>query len=477
MLHYDLEHISGRSLYEKLTDCIRTDIRNGVLRAGTKLPSKRRAAVELGVSVVTVQGAYDQLLAEGYITSVERSGYFVAQIESRPSETPPPVRGALEEASDGTAPFETVPSPAPRAEDRNVIDMVQSALSPDLFPLSVWTRLSHRVYSDEGANLLRRVPYNGLLPLREAIADILFEIRGIRTTPENIVVSAGNEQLYSVLLAYFGRDAVFGVEDPGHRLISRLYEENGAAVRYLPLDEHGVMPEALERSGANILHISPAHHFPTGVVTPIGRRQELLAWAERQGGYIIEDDYDSEFRMAGRPIPSLQEMDRAGRVIYINTFSKTIAPALRIAYAVLPPALAADYRDRFGFLSCPVTAAEQLILANFIREGYFERHINRMRTRYRTLRDALLTAIQSSPKAHRYKVTQADGGLHFLLHIDTACPDSALREAAAAAGIRVHCLSDYAHTPADTHTLVISYAGLPEGLVGEFVGRLDGLEI
>ncbi len=467
MLRYDLEHIPGRSLYEKLTDCIRTDIRNGVLRAGSKLPSKRRAAVELGVSVVTVQSAYDQLLAEGYITSVERSGYFVAQIESRPAENPVPVHPAAQ----------TLPSRGAPREDRDVIDLVQSALSPDLFPLSVWTRLSHRVYSDEGANLLRRVPYNGLLPLRVAIADILFESRGIRTTPENIVVSAGNEQLYAALLSYFGRDAVFGVEDPGHRLISRLYEENGAAVRYLPLDEHGVIPDALEASGAGILHISPAHHFPTGVVTPIGRRQELLAWAERRDGYIIEDDYDSEFRMAGRPIPSLQEMDRGGRVIYINTFSKTIAPALRIAYAVLPPALAADYRERFGFLSCPVTAAEQLILAAFIREGYFERHINRTRTRYRALRDALLTAIQGSPKAHRYKVTQADGGLHFLLRIDTDRTDSDLREAAAAAGIRVHCLSDYAHKAEDTHTLVISYAGLPEGRVEEFVGRLDGLGV
>lgn len=465
MFHYDLERLPGRSLYEKLTDCIRRDIRAGVLPAGTHLPSKRRAAADLGVSVVTVQGAYDQLLAEGYITSRERQGYFVAQIElSPPSAPPPPI-----------APITKREPPI----DEDIIDLVQSALSPDLFPLSVWTRLSHRVYNEEGANLLRRVPYNGLLPLRTAIADILYESRGIRTTPDCIVVSAGNEQLYSVLLSYFGREAIFGVEDPGHRLIARLYAENGATVRPLPLDAYGVHPDAPEQAGVNILHISPAHHFPTGVVTPIGRRQELLRWAERaEGRYIIEDDYDSEFRMAGRPIPALRQLDTAGRVIYINTFSKTIAPALRIAYAVLPPALAADYRERFGFLSCPVTAAEQLILAAFIREGYFERHINRMRTRYRALRDRLLAAIASSPRADRYTVSQADGGLHFLLHIRTELTDAALREAANAVGIRVLCLSDYAHTPADTPrtgTLVISYAGLPEARVAEFVNRLDRL--
>ncbi len=473
MFHYDLERLPGRSLYEKLTDCIRRDIRSGVLGAGAKLPSKRRAAADLGVSVVTVQTTYDQLLAEGYITSRERSGYFVAQIEQRAtvSDTAPP-----------TAPASAMPPPLSGATDEALspplIDLVESALSPDLFPLSIWTRLSHRVYSDEGANLLRRVPYNGLAALREAIAAILYESRGIRTTPDCIVISAGNEQLYAALLTYFGRTAVFGVEDPGHRLIARLYTANQATVRPLPLDSCGVIPAALEASDTTVLHISPAHHFPTGVVTPIGRRQELLDWAERAPGrYIIEDDYDSEFRLSGRPIPSLQQMDTAGRVIYINTFSKTIAPALRIAYAVLPPAIAADYREHLGFLSCPVTAAEQLILAAFIREGYFERHINRMRTRYRALRDRLLAAIAASPRAGRYTVLEADSGLHFCLRIQTTLTDSALTAAAAAVGVRVRCLSDYAHAPtADSHTLIISYAALPEPHVSELAARLDRID-
>ena len=474
MFHYPLETLPGRSLYEKLTDCIRHDIRTGALPAGTHLPSKRRAAADLGVSVVTVKSAYEQLVAEGYITSEERRGYYVAQLD-------PPLQGFATDAS----PRAAVPHRAEEPlEDNFTIDLLRSTLSPDLFPLSVWSRLSNRVYRDEGARLLHRVPYNGLACLREAIAAILYETRGIRTTPDCIVVSAGNESLYASLLCFLGRDRVWGVEDPGHRLISRLYATHGAEVRHLPLDTAGVRPDALEASDADILHISPAHHFPTGVVTPITRRQELLAWAAKGGHdgrprYIIEDDYDSEFRLSGRPIPSLQQLDRTGCVIYINTFSKTIAPALRIAYAVLPPDLAAAYRERLGFLACPVTAAEQLILSAFIREGYFERHLSRMRTRYRALRDRLLAAIAASPRALRYRVAEADGGLHFLLHIDipsTDAPlsDQALTAAAEAAGLRVLPLSAYAvHAPTPPHTLVISYAALPEDHIEELVRRLD----
>lgn len=187
---------------------------------------------------------------------------------------------------------------------------------------------------------------------------------------------------------------MFGVEDPGYPLIARLYGQNGARVVPLPLDAAGVTPDALETAGVNILHISPNHHFPTGIVMPVGRRQELLAWlAGAPDRYIIEDDYDSEFRMEGRPIPSLQSMDGTGRVIYVNTFSKTVAPSLRIGYAVLPPDVSRAYRERLGFLSCPVSVPEQYILAAFMTDGSLARHISRMRTRCRGVRDALLAAL------------------------------------------------------------------------------------
>ena len=403
MFLYDLTGAPGRSLYDRLTGCIRRDILEGRLPAGSRLPSKRCAAAAWGISVVTVMAAYDQLLAEGYLVSEQRRGYYVAQVEQwemHPASAVPPPLGIAD-----------CPVSEQTEQPDDVIDLIQNRVPPDLFPLSVWNRLSRRVWREEGQALLRRTDYNGLPALRGAIRDSLYESRGIRAEAEDILVSAGNEQLYATLLTFLGRDNVFGVEDPGYPLIARLYGQNGARVVPLPLDAAGVTPDALETAGVNILHISPNHHFPTGIVMPVGRRQELLAWlAGASDRYIIEDDYDSEFRMEGRPIPSLQSMDGTGRVIYVNTFSKTVAPSLRIGYAVLPPDVSRAYRERLGFLSCPVSVPEQYILAAFMTDGSLARHISRMRTRCRGVRDALLAALAASPLAERYTVSAADGG-------------------------------------------------------------------
>ncbi len=508
---YDLEQVPGKSLYERLTECIRRDIINGTLAAGTRLPSKRRAAQALGISVVTVMGAYDQLLAEGYIVSKERQGYYVAMLEQRPctgvpkgtatvsaadtpqgipclprtpsagNATPPFAEGETQASSPECNPVSpTMARNAPvspaSADGGEIMDLVQNSVPPDLFPLSVWNRLLRRVLAEAGGDLLRRVPYNGLPALRQAIADSLYESRGITATPDQILVSAGNEMLYSTLLTFFGRQQVYGVEDPGYRLIARLYAEYGATVRFLPLDGQGVRPDGLETSGTTVLHISPAHHFPTGIITPAGRRQELLTWLEASPSrYIIEDDYDSEFRMSGRPIPSLQRLDTTGRVVYINTFTKTVAPSLRIAYAVLPPRLSALYRARFGWLSCPVAVPEQYVLTAFMADGFFSRHVNRMRTHCRALRDSLLQALERAEEAHRYTVSMTDGGLHFLLKVDTSQSDAALCSACAREGVRILSLGHYFAAPPakDTHTLVVSYAGLSMDQTVEFVRRLD----
>lgn len=468
MFLYDLAGAPGRSLYDRLTGCIRRDILEGRLPAGSRLPSKRCAAAAWGISVVTVMAAYDQLLAEGYLVSEQRRGYYVAQVEQwemHPASAVPPPLGIAD-----------CPVSEQTEQPDDVIDLIQNRVPPDLFPLSVWNRLSRRVWREEGQALLRRTDYNGLPALRGAIRDSLYESRGIRAEAEDILVSAGNEQLYATLLTFLGRENVFGVEDPGYPLIARLYGQNGARVVPLPLDAAGVTPDTLEAADVNILHISPNHHFPTGIVMPVGRRQELLAWlAGAPDRYIIEDDYDSEFRMEGRPIPSLQSMDGTGRVIYVNTFSKTVAPSLRIGYAVLPPDVSRAYRERLGFLSCPVSVPEQYILAAFMTDGSLARHISRMRTRCRGVRDALLAALAASPLAERYTVSAADGGLHFLLHLRTTLSDIALCAALAERGVRVRSLRDYYAVPpaADTHTLVISYAGLSADCVQELVRRLD----
>ena len=307
----------------------------------------------------------------------------------------------------------------------------------------------------------------GLTALRQAIARDLREYKGMAVPPEQIVVGAGAEYLYLLLAQLLGREAVFAVEDPGYPKIRQVYGKCGAACRPVPLDGQGVPPEALEAAGASVVHLSPAHHYPTGLVTPIGRRQALLRWAEKAGGIIIEDDYDSEFRFTGRPIPTLQSIDRSGRVIYMNTFSRTLAPSLRISYMVLPPALLEDYHRRLGFYSCTVPAMEQYTLARFLSGGGFETHVNRMRVFYRGRRDRVLSALEESPLKGRYAVRGEDAGLHFLVGLDTRRSDRELARLAQEAGIRLSFLTDYGG--GEEHWLVVNYPGadlerLPQAL-------------
>ena len=272
------------------------------------------------------------------------------------------------------------------------------------------------------------------------------------------MIGSGAEYLYGLIVQLLGRDKCFGVENPGFDKIRQVYRQN--AVRCVPvaMDEQGICPQELQEKGVDVLHISPSHHFPTGCITPISRRYELLGWASAgEGRFIIEDDYDSEFRFTLRPIPTLQSIDRAGRVIYVNTFSRTLAPSLRISYMVLPKSLTERYRAQLGFYSSTVPAMEQHTLARFLDEGYFEAHINRMRKSYRAQRDAVIDTILQSPLGEHCRVSGEDAGLHFLLTIDTKCTDHVLRADAEGRGVRLSFLSDFALRPgsAPQHTLVI----------------------
>lgn len=464
MFLYDMDRTGKVPLYEQLTRYIQNDILEGRLTAGTHLPSKRQAARDLGVSIMTVQGAYGQLLAEGYIRAEERRGYFVAQIErlDAPSMTVPPVHREVRHA---------------HVED-TVLDVTKNRVAAGLFPFSTWSKLSRRILSEQGEGLLNPVPFNGVAALREAIADVLWRRCGMLVSSEQILIGSGNESLYGTLLTLLGRQSVYAVETPGYPLIDRLYRRQGVTVRHIALDEQGICTKALEESDATVVHISPAHHFPTGTVTSVMRRQELLKWAAaEEGRYIIEDDYDSEFRLSGRSIPPLQRMDRNGRVIYMNTFSKTVAPSLRISYAVLPRELMDEYRRQLGFLSCPVAAFEQHTLAAFIREGYFDRHINRLRTHYRTLRDGLVEALSNGPLAGRCHPVRDDAGLHFLVKVDVPpqVDDLTLTRAALDCGLRIHALSEYGHRDgaADSHTLILNYSGLSCEDISTFASRLE----
>ena len=290
--------------------------------------------------------------------------------------------------------------------------------------------------------------------------------------PEQIIIGAGTEYLYNMLLQLLGRDKVYAVEDPGYSKITKIYKSNGVALQRIGLDENGLSAVQLRQQQADVVHISPSHHYPTGIVMPITRRQELLRWAsEGEGRYILEDDYDSEFRFVGRPIPTLFSVDKNEHVIYLNTFSKTIAPSIRISYMVLPPHLLRQFRQNLGFYSCTVSSFEQYTLASFLSQGRYEQHLNRMKNRYRQKRDKVIELICSGELADRAEIMEQDAGLHFLMRLDTQLSDRILREQAMEQGLRLALLSDYYGCPenAPPHVLVVNYSGidldkLPEGL-------------
>lgn len=451
MLTYSMEGRSGLPLYDYLSRRIKEDIWAGKLRPGEKLPSKRALARNLEVSVVTVENAYAQLVAEGYLYTREKSGYFVSALDTGAKPTPAPTLPAMEEP-----------------EGKWLLDLHSGGSGTEGFPFAVWARLMRRVISDEGERLLKVSPHSGVPELRRAIVGYLRQFRGIEASPEQVVVGAGTEYLYNLIVQLLGRDKVFGLERPGYPKAGKVYALNGADCVPLTMDSQGVTVESVRESGAQVIHLSPSHQFPSGIVTPIARRQSLLRWAREEAGrYIIEDDYDSEFRFTGRPIPTLQSIDRGGQVIYMNTFSRTLAPSLRISYMVLPPALLEEYRKKLGFYSCTVPAMEQYTLARFLSGGGFETHVNRMRVFYRGRRDQVLSALADSPLKGRYEVRGEDAGLHFLVGLDTARSDRELAALARKEGIRLSFLTDYGG--GEEHWLVVNYPGadlerLPQAL-------------
>ena len=453
MLTYELKKSPGVPLYEALYRCIRGDILAGKIRSGEKLPSKRALAEHLEVSKITVEGAYNQLLAEGYIRSQEKVGYFV-------------------EALPGIRPAQKPAAPAGLPEPDAPVDLTGSY--PERFPFSVWSRLQREVMLDYGEKLLLPLPNQGIADLRTAIAGHLADFRGMTVDPEDILIGAGTDFFYNLLIQLLGRDKTYAVEDPGYGKIRRIYAAGGVRCVSVPMDHQGVIPEKL--GGAHVLHISPSHHFPTGLVTPVGRRQDLLRWAEHADGYIIEDDYDSEFRFDAHPMPAMYAMDHTGRVIYMNTFSKTLAPSIRISYMILPPALMARFRAELNFYSCTVSSFEQYTLARFLESGHFEKHINRMRKFYRQRRNRVLEILSRCPLADRITIHEEDAGLHFLLKVDTDQSDEALTAACARMGIRIQALSTFYHgdvPPADRHCLVVNYAALKEDALEQILSQLS----
>ncbi len=445
MLTYPLDRDSDVSLYEQLYSFIKQDIISGSLRDGEKLPSRRTLAEHLGISVVTVRSAYEQLIAEGFVLPVEKRGYFVCSVDSIPPVRPKPIPYVSEKT------------------DTYKLDLIANSIPPESFPFTIWSRTMRKVLLDYENELLAPIPANGAFILRKAIADHLLSFRGMHVNPDNIVVAAGTETLYGLLLPLFGIDSAYAVEDPGYPKISRIFSSFNAKVIPVPLDDMGIRIDLLEESNADIVHISPAHHFPTGVVMPIRRRVDLLRWAEaKPSRFILEDEYDSEFRFNGKPIPPVFSVDKTDSVVFINTFSKSLAPSIRIGYMVLPDSLMQLFRSKLGFYSCTVSAFEQYTLAEFINNGHFERHINRVRTLYRKKRDAVISLLNNGPLAAKASILEQNSGLHFLVKLNTDLDDEALTSVAAKHGIRLAPLSAYSSSKSSadaSHTFIVNYSG------------------
>jgi len=439
-------------LYDQLYRHIAGAIRSGTLSPGAKLPSKRRLCALTGLSMSTVETAYSLLAAEGYVLAKPRSGYLCADLL-------PPAPAAPA----------SVPEAAPPPAPRWAYDCSTSAVDTSVFPFSSWARITKEaVYENPG--LLQRGHPQGDLPLRTALAELLAQYRGVRCSPDQVVVGAGADYLLSLLLQLLPEQRSVALEDPGYPAAYAAASLHARRAVPIPVDGEGMDPEALERSGAGLAYVTPSHQFPLGVTMPAGRRSRLLHWAaSAPGRFLIEDDYDSEFRWSSRPIPALQGMDRAGRVVYMGTFSRSIAPAIRVAYMILPPELLERYRRTFPHGACTVSRFEQESLRRFLAQGLYGRHLRRTGNLYRKKCALFTGALSEIPGA---AVSGADAGLHFLLTL----PRLSERELVARAAERsvgIHPLSRYCHSvPPRPSTVVLGFAGLTEGELAQAAALL-----
>lgn len=466
MITCDFSGAGVASLYRHLYDCIKSDICEGRLSAGEKLPSKRILAAHLSVSTITVENAYNLLLSEGYIYSLPKRGYYVADISSTArAVTPASSKTSEKETAGGTE----------KPHDGYIFDFISNHTRPENFPFDTWARLMREVITEKSVELMRNPPAGGTIALRKAIAGHLKRFRGMNVSYEQIIVGAGTEYLYFLLIQLLGHDKLYAIEDPGYGKPEKIYHLNGARCCRVGLDDEGISVPELTFCGAQVAHITPNHHYPTGLVVPMPRRYELLAWvSSRPDRYIIEDDYDCEFRLLGSPVPPMQCMDSSDRVIYVNTFTKSLASTIRIAYMVLPRGLLEEFYRRQGFYACTVSNFEQYTLARLIDEGYFEKHISAMKNYYRGLRDQLVDCIRQSPLSTCTHISEADAGLHFLLHVHTEMPDGELVRRLEETGLRISCLSGYYHgdTTGHTHALVMNYSGIDRKKIDQAVARL-----
>ncbi|MDE6036572.1 MAG: PLP-dependent aminotransferase family protein [Ruminococcus sp.] len=355
-MNIPIDFKSPEPVYMQIYNTLRNRIISGAFPYGTKLPSKRSLALDCGVSTVTIEHAYSVLCDEDYCESRERSGHYVTYSPERNF-------------------------PSGMSTGKYTVKSTESvSVKPDV-SFTAFAGRMRKVLSDYGERVLMKSEYNGCPELREAISLYLLRSRNINVTPEQVIIGSGAEYLYGICIQMLGRERIIALENPSYEKIKAVYNANGAVCDMLSMDSEGIIPDELARTPATVLHVTPFNSFPSNITTSAGRRKKYIEWAEIRNAYIIEDDYDSEFILTGTAPETLFSMCPEGKVIYINTFSKTIAPSIRAGYMLLPQCLLPMYREKVGFYSCTVPVLEQYFLADWINSGDFERNINRIRHR------------------------------------------------------------------------------------------------
>lgn len=443
LLYFQLEKNKNIPLYEQLYEGIKNAIIKQQLTEGTKLPSKRQLADFFAISQTTVEQAYAQLLAEGYILSKPRVGYFVEAIDELPLTVQ---KKSLVAQPEHTTPFK--------------LDFSLSKIDEDSFPFDIWRKYARDLFDYPSKHLLQTGERQGEYSLRTEIAHYLLQSRGIECSPEQIVIGSGTEQLLPMILRLFDYDAKLALENPGYSPIPRSQLQQLAVP--IPVDKDGLIIEVLEKSHADLVYVTPSHQFPTGAVLSATRRTQLLKWAtQKQSRYIIEDDYDSEFRYIGKPIPALLGLDQNDKVIYMSTFTKSLMPSLRVAYFVLPPALLKKYQQNFTYYSSTVPRFDQQLLANFMRDGHFAKHLNRMRKIYRKKHDKLIDILKNHYP--QIQVSGAAAGMHIVISFEHTLTEPQLVDLARQAHIRILPLSNYSLTAEQTMhpTFLIGFGNIP----------------
>ena len=420
-------------LYQQIEEYLKQEIQEGRLVAGMRLPSSRALSANLLVSRSTIETAYDQLVAEGYIEPVAYKGYYVCEIE-----------GIYFQKSEYTK--QNNPEKTEIKQRRKLqkyrYDFALNGIAPESFPTHTWKQLAKQVLSDSTEEIFAQGNPYGEDSFREAIAEYLYHARGVKCEKSQILVGAGNDYLLMLLSMVMGEQRKVAFENPTYKQAYRLFRNLSCEVMTIDMDKYGMEVSKLCESNADTAYVMPSHQYPLGIVMPIKRRMELLRWAgESEERYIIEDDYDSEFRYKGRPIPALQGYDMNDKVIYLGTFSKSLAPAIRISYMVLPKRLLTAYNEKCRFLSSTVSKVDQFIIQRFIEEGYYERHLNKMRALYKNRHDILMAGLK--PLLTRCSISGEHAGVHLLLTFPSGEKEKELIRQAEEKEIRVYGLSEY----------------------------------